>query len=146
MEELGLYGLAILGTLFWVVNVEALAVLYAGLGWHPLLVALVCAFGQCTAHVVLYLAGARLAHRWSRLDRVVERARARLDGHASGTYLGVAATAGLLGVPPLVAIVVLAPSFGVRLLHLLPIAFATRTVRFGALAVLSQGGLALVGL
>lgn len=143
MEFLTLVIIGFAGTLFWFLNTEATAIYYgATLGWAPMAVGVTCALGQVIMYVVLFYAGGRLVARWRWLNGRVERARTRFDRQLRRAYVPTTGVASLFGIPPVVALMTLASSFGQRLRSVLPVAFLGRSVRF---AVLAAFGATIVG-
>jgi hypothetical protein len=134
MSLFGLCAAAFIGTVFWIVSPEA-ATAFAGSlrRWSPLTIGLVAAVGQSLALVGLFFFGAELRRRWRWFDRKCERARTGSLGTAR-TSTGVAASAGLLGFPPVSVTTALLPGVAPRPLRLLPLVLALRFVRFTALA------------
>lgn len=137
MEVIGLLLLSFAGSVVWLFNTEATAIVYGSQkGWHPLFVGVICALGQLGMHVALYLGGARLAVRWRWLREREERVRRRWGERLEQRYLIVTAVGAFLGAPPVVVMAALAPGFGVPLRHLVPIVFPLRVARFTLLAAL----------
>jgi len=123
------------GGIVWLFNVEATAVLYAGVGGHnPLLVGLTCAVGQSLAYTFLFFSGGWLLERWSWGRRQIERTRARYGAWLERSFLALTAPAALIGLPPMTAMAALAGGFHVRFLPMIGIAFSLRLVRLLALA------------
>jgi membrane protein YqaA with SNARE-associated domain len=89
-----------------------------------------CAVGQCVACAVLYIFGEVIMKRWTGLAREVARVRERFQYHLERRFLLLTVPAGVLGVPPAVAMSVLGSGFGVPLRHLMPVFIVTRIVRF----------------
>ena len=126
----------IVGSVFWVVNTETMA-MYAGTqGMHPLWVGGLCSFGQNIVYIALYVGGDWLIKRWSWLRVKVEFLSEKLSASSSKTFLAVTAMAAVLGVPPIVGMVALAPAFRIPLLHVLAITLPCRAIRFSILAAL----------
>lgn len=139
-EALALAGIAMVGTVFWVVSPEVSAVYYAKeLGWPALGVGVVVAAAQLPVYFCVYLGGERLVARWAWLRRQVVRARARHERRMARNYLGLTAVAAVLGVPPVLVMCALGGPFGVNPRHLLPVVALGRLVRFTTLA--GTGGL-----
>ncbi len=139
MELASLLGIGFVGSVFWVVNAELTAILYGSqLGWHPLAVGLLIGAAQTAMYVLLYFGGAQAMTRWAWLDRQVVRVRDRFQERLERAYLPASGVAAILGVPPVIALVALAPGFQVPLLHVVPIAFAGRVVRFSILAAFGE--------
>ena len=132
---LTLFGISFVGSVFWVMNAEMAAVYYAGeLGYSPALVGSICASGQTMMYILLYYGGGWLATRWRWLRRKVERVRQKYGKKLETRYLYLSFLAGIFGVPPVLAMAVLAPGFGVRGPSFFGVLFAGRTIRFTLLA------------
>ena len=131
-------GIAFLGVLIPISNPEIAAVLAGRGGLDPVAVGVAGAAGQCVMYLVVYFAGAQIVPRLKWISRQVERTRARYSTRLEKAYLATAVVAALVGVPPMVALIVLAHSFRVSLLPLVAIAFTFRVARF---AILAAGGL-----
>jgi membrane protein YqaA with SNARE-associated domain len=132
-----LFGIAMLGTVFWVASPEAAVALFASTrDWNPLAVGTVAAAGQGVALTVLFVFGHQLRRRWRWFDRQCERARARFGDRMTRNAVLVAAASGLLGVPPASVSATLAPGLAPRPRPLLPLIVATRVVRLTAVAAL----------
>ncbi len=115
---------------------EVMAAVYAvEMGLHPLVVGLACTIGQNLAYTVLYLAGGKFVLRWDRLHQQIEWLRAKY-ATARRTFLLATIGAALIGIPPMIAMVVVARGFGMRLMTLLAIGIPLRAVRFALLAAL----------
>lgn len=128
-------GAGVVGSVFPVISTEATAVFYGTEGgWHPLLVGLFCALGQCTTYVALYFGGEKLVMRWNWLARQVHKVRGRFGDRLEGGYLGFAFVGSIVGLPPMNGMMALAAGFNVRLLHIWPISFVGRLIRFTVLA------------
>ena len=135
MEALLLIGYSVIGAIFWVINVESLAILYgATRGWNPLLVGVLLATGQNITYVALYFGGDQLIHRWDWLGTRVKKVFDRFGDNLRQRFLGVTALAGLTGLPPAVAMPALAPGAGVKLISVISVTFTTRVIRFTILA------------
>lgn len=138
MLSLGLYGIALVGTLFWVVSPEAAVALYATQrGWHPALVGVVAAAGASTAQALLFAFGDQLRRRWAWFDRQCERARQRYGARLQRGVVVLGISSGLLGLPPMSATAALAPGMGLPALGLLPPAFVMRALRFTVVAFIA---------
>jgi len=138
MLSLGLFGIAFVGTLFWVVNPEVAAALYASQrGWQPLTIGVLAASGQLAAQVVLFTFGDQLRRRWRWFDRQCARVRERYGQALSRNAALVVTPSGLLGVPPTSLTAALAPGLGLRAAQVLPLMFAMRIIRFAAVAALA---------
>lgn len=141
MESLLLIGIGFVGTIFWVVSTELTAAMAGSKGMNPLLVGLLCGIGQGLMHLLLYLGGEGLVLKWAWLGRAVVRTRERFGDRLEGNFLVFAAVGSLLGIPPVIALSLMAYGLGVRMTHHLPIVFLGRTARF---AILAAGGSALL--
>lgn len=132
-----LFGIAILGTVFWPASPEAAAALFASSQRsHPLTVGLLAGGGQAVALTVLFLFGDQLRARWGWFDRKCERLRARLGPRLANSAFVVASVSGLVGFPPVSLVATLAPGVAPRPAPLLPVMIVTRIVRFTVLAAL----------
>jgi membrane protein YqaA with SNARE-associated domain len=135
MLALSLFGIALLGTVVWVVSPEAAVAVYASQRrWHPLVIGLLAASGQAAGQALLFAFGAQLRRRWRWFDRRCEAVRQRYGNRLQGGALALAGTSGLLGLPPISVTAALAPGLGLRATHLLPLTFVARVVRFTVLA------------
>lgn len=141
MEALLLIGIGFVGTLFWPVSTEAAAVVSGSRGMSPVWVGVLCGLGQGIVHILLYLGGEGLVLRWAWLGRAVTRTRERFGGHLERNFLVLAAVGAVLGIPPVIALSLMAYGLGVRMTHHLPIVFLGRMVRF---TILAAGGGALL--
>jgi hypothetical protein len=138
MLSAGLFGIAFVGTLFWVASPEVAAAFYASVrGWHPMAVGLVAAAGQLAALAVLFTSGAALRLRWRWFDRQCGRVRARYGERLEKNATLVLVVSGLLGVPPVSVAATLAPGLGLRAARVLPLLFAARVVRFAVVAAVA---------
>lgn len=124
--------LAIPSPLLFFISSEGWAIFVglAGTRLWPLLAGVLAA-GQCVCFTGLYFFGDRVL-RWL---PSAQRKLARLDvekyRRQSAFWLFAAA---LTGLPPLIALSILAPAFKVRYAPFLLIAFVGRAIRFGVLA------------
>jgi membrane protein YqaA with SNARE-associated domain len=138
MPWLGLFGVAFVGTLFWVANPEVAAAFCASRrGWPPVLIGLVAASGQLCAQALLFAFGAQLRRRWRWFDRQCTRVRERHRDRLQTNATVVLVSSGLLGVPPVSVTATLAPGLGLSAARVLPLLFAMRVVRFVAVAALA---------
>ena len=138
MSFLSLFGIALVGTVIWVLNPEAAVALYASQRhWHPLLLGLVAASGQAVAQALLFAFGDQLRRRWRWFDRQCERVRQRHGERLQRGVLALATTSGLLGLPPVSATAALAPGLGLRASRLLPLTFVMRVLRFAVVAAVA---------
>jgi membrane protein YqaA with SNARE-associated domain len=136
MTLLLLLAISFAGGIVWLFNVEATAMVYgASSGWSPVTVGLTCAVGQTLAYAFLFFAGEWVLGRWRWAGRQMERTRARYGARLRRGFLGLTVPAALIGLPPMTGMAALAAGFRVRLLPLLTIALALRSVRFVVLAV-----------
>ena len=109
--------------------------MYAGSqGMHALLVGLYCSLGQNLVYVGLYLGGDWLINRWRWLKAKVDTVRQRFQGSSGAKFRIVTIVGGLFGIPPIVAMVALAPAFQVPLKSVLLITLSCRWIRFSVLA------------
>ena len=133
-----LFGVAVVGTLFWLASPEAAVVLFASTQqWNPLAVGLVAAGGQGVALTVLFLFGGQLRRRWRWFDRQCDRVRVRLGDRMARSAILVAVVSGGLGVPPVSVSATLAPGLAPRPLPLLPIMIVMRVARMTVIAALA---------
>jgi membrane protein YqaA with SNARE-associated domain len=143
LELISLFLSSIIGAVFWVVSTEGLATTFGAVGWHPLTVGLVCSLGQNVTYVMIYLGGERLIERWEWLQTRIDRVRKRLGERLERSYLALTVIGGLTGLPPIVAMVALAPSMQVRLRTVLTITLPARFLRFTTLAYAGEKILAM---
>ncbi|MGM0578591.1 MAG: hypothetical protein ACQEXJ_22895 [Myxococcota bacterium] len=142
LEILSLLGIGFVGSVLWIVSPEVTSAVYgAKLGWHPLLVGAVVSVGQMGVYTLLYFGGEALVRRWRWLERQVQRTRDKYEKHLEQAYLTLMFVGGIFGIPPVLGMVTLGGSFGIPALHLLPVTFAGRVVRFTALAALGEPAL-----
>ena len=135
LSVLTLFALSFVGSVVWINPTEGWAMYYGGtLGWNPIAVGLTCTLGQNTMYVLLYFGGERLILRWHWLGRKVERVYRRWSHFFGRGYLPLTAVGGVLGIPPVVAMVALASGFGFRLWSVLSVTLAARFTRFWILA------------
>jgi membrane protein YqaA with SNARE-associated domain len=139
VELLSLIGVSFIGAIVAIGMAEASAV-YAGttLGWNPLLVGLICASSQCAMHFLVYRFGDWLVARWAWLKNVTERTRERLEDKAVSSFLGLSALGAVIGTPPILAMLVIAPGFRIPLAPLLTVAFGGRFIRYSLCAWLGE--------
>ena len=139
MELLTLFGVAIVGSFFWLVSPEVMSAVYGAEGrWSPVVIGLVCSTAQCCVYIFLYRGGETLVQRWQWLNRMVARTRKRFARGLEERYLGLVVLGALFGIPPIVVLVALASGFQVRMPRLLAVAFVGRAIRFGGLAALGE--------
>ncbi len=120
-----------------VINAEATLMIAASIfAADPMLAGAAAAFGQAFLLIFLYRYGGGLALRWRWLQRQTDKARRRYEARLEKRFLLFGASAALLGVPPLLAMAVLAPSFGARASHFVAVAVPLRFVRFWFVAAL----------
>jgi hypothetical protein len=140
MDALALWGVGFVGTVVWVLSPEAAAALYASQGhWYPLVIGLLVAVGQASAHLALYLGGEQLRRRWRWFDRKCEQARARHGRWLTKGLVPLGCASGLLGIPPSSVTAALAPGLGLPARRLLPLLLAMRIIRLTAVAYLARG-------
>jgi len=138
MSPGALFGIAVIGTLFWVASPEAAVALFTTTQrWNPPLVAVVATGGQAVSATLLFLFGGELRRRWRWFDQRCERVRVRLGERMARRAPVVAAVSGLLGFPPLSLTATLAPALAPRPKPLLPILLVMRFVRFTVIAALA---------
>jgi hypothetical protein len=138
MSAATLFGVGVVGTIFWLASPEAAVALFAASrNWNPFVIALVAAGGQAVSLTLLFLFGDQLRRRWGWFDRQCERVRVRLGDRMARSAVIVAAASGLAGVPPVSVSATLAPGMAPRPLPLLPLMIAMRVVRFTVLAALT---------
>ena len=139
LEFLTLLGVACVGSVFWVVSPEVLSAVYGSqLGWNPLAVGLTAATSQCGVYVVLYHGGEALMKRWAHLERLIALVKSRFASQLERNYLGMLILGGVSGLPPVIALVALAPGFGITVRKMLVATFAARTLRFASLAAFGE--------
>jgi hypothetical protein len=139
LDALALWGVGLVGTIFWLLSPEGAAALAASNGhWHPLVVGPLMATGQSSAHILLYYTGEQLRRRWRWFDRKCERARARHGRWLTKGLVPLGCASGLLGIPPSSVTAALAPGLGLSARLLLPLLFAMRLVRITAVAYLAR--------
>jgi membrane protein YqaA with SNARE-associated domain len=132
-----LFGIAALGTLFWLASPEAAVALFASKQqWNPVVIAAVAASGQAVSVTLLFLFGSELRRRWRWFDRQCERVRTRFGNRMARNAVVASAVSGLLGLPPLSVAATLAPGLAPRPAPLLPLMIGMRFVRFVVLGVL----------
>jgi membrane protein YqaA with SNARE-associated domain len=132
-----LFGIAVIGTLFWVASPEAAVALFASKQeWSPAVIAAVAAGGQAVSLTLLFLFGGQLRRRWRWFDRQCERIRTRFGDRMTRNAIVVSAVSGLVGLPPLSVSATLAPGLAPRPAPLLPLMIGMRFVRFIVVAAL----------
>ncbi|MFT5432115.1 MAG: hypothetical protein ACI9OJ_002813 [Myxococcota bacterium] len=132
--SLSIVGLAVIGSVFWVISTEAMAILYGSQGWNPFYVGALCALGQNIAYVGIYFGGEQLLDRWKLLAKQVRKLRDKLGDGVRRGFLITTGFSHVVGFPPAPATVALAPGFSVRPMTLFPLTFTARWVRFTVLA------------
>jgi membrane protein YqaA with SNARE-associated domain len=138
MTAATLFGIGVIGTVFWAASPEAAVALFtATRGWNPPVVAVVATGGQAVSATLLFLFGGELRRRWRWFDLKCERLRVRIGERMARRAPVVAVTSGLLGFPPLSLTATLAPALAPRPKPLLPILLAMRFVRFTVIAALA---------
>jgi len=138
VAALSLILVSFVGSVFWFVSAEGAAVLYGSQGWNPVVVGLLCASGQGAMHLLLYLGGERLIRRSAWLTRQVARTRERYQAHLDTHYLALSLLGALAGIPPLVAMSLLAAGFGLKISRYLPVLLAGRLARFALLSAFGE--------
>jgi len=131
---LKLIAVGCIGSVFWVVNTETMAIYAGSEGMHPFLVGAYCSLGQNVSYLFLYRGGDWLIRRWSWLQRKVRRISAKLTDASSRRFCAFTVVAALFGMPPIVGMVALAPAFQVSLGRILTITIPCRAIRFSVLA------------
>lgn len=120
-----------------VINAEATLMIAASIfAAEPMLAGAAAAGGQAFLLLFLYRYGGGLALRWTWLQKKTDKARRRYETRLENRFLFLGACAALVGVPPLLAMAVLAPSFGARASHFIAVAVPLRFVRFWFVAAL----------
>lgn len=143
LELASLVVVGLVGTVIWVLNPEAAAILYGSeLGWSPLLVGLVLGGCQALMYALIYGFGELLMRRWAWLARKVEATRTRYRSHLNRNYLLLSFSGAITGVPPIIALSVLAGGFKVPRRTFIPIALVGRVIRFTVLAAVGGALLA----
>jgi membrane protein YqaA with SNARE-associated domain len=138
MSLCALFGIAIVGTVFWVVSPEAAAAFEATQGrWHPLAIGAAAAAGQLVAQALLYAFGHALRRRWRWFDRQCERLRLRLGDRLRRGDKAIVLGSALFGLPPTSTVATLAPAFELRASSVLPVLFAGRVARFTVIAIIA---------
>jgi len=135
LEALSLVGVSFLGTVVWVLSPEATAMLYGSQDRMPaVVVGGLCALGQGSMLALLYYMGGELTERWAWMRKKVERTRNRFEKQLNRSFLWMSVSAGIVGIPPAIAISALAKGFGMRLFPFLFCIVAGRFARFTFLA------------
>ena len=143
LELASLVAVGLVGTVFWVVSPEAAAVLYgAELGWSPPLVGLVIGISQSVMYALIHGSGGLLVRRWAWLGRKVEATRTRFQAGLERNYLLLSLSGSITGVPPIIALSVLASGFGVPRRHFVPVTTLGRVIRFTVIAAAGSALLA----
>ena len=139
MELLELYLIGCVGTVVWVINAELATMAYAGMDdpYSPLVLALVATLGQCTSYVI-FLYGGRTIGKFKSVQRLVERTERRFADKLKAGFMSLTLTAAVLGVPPVIALVLLAKPFGMSAWPIIGIAFGGRLIRFSACAYFGE--------
>jgi len=136
---LSLIGIGFVGTILWFINTEATSVVYrVQFGWHPVWIGVVLSLSQNVMYLFLYFGGDRIVRCWTWLGRKVEHVRTRYGQLLDRAYLPTTFVAAIFGIPPVLALVTLASSMGIRLRQLLPITLYGRFVRFFTLAIIGE--------
>tara|TARA_B100000579_G_scaffold281547_1_gene233096 strand:- start:404 stop:907 length:504 start_codon:yes stop_codon:yes gene_type:complete len=138
LEALSLVGICFIGTIVWVFSPEATAVLYGSQERMPaLVVGALCTLGQCSMFALLYFLGGELTERWSWMKKNVDKTKTRFADQLERSFLTMSVSAGVIGIPPAIAISALAKGFGLRLL---PFLSCIAIGRFGRFTLLAAGG------
>ena len=134
-----LFGITLIGTVFWLASPEAAVALFASTRrLHPLAIGLVAGGGQAVSLTALFLFGDQLRRRWRWFDVKCERVRARFGERMTRNAIVVASASGLLGFPPVSVSATLAPGLAPRPMPLLPLMIVTRVVRLIVVAALAS--------
>ena len=142
MSAATLFGIAVVGTVFWLASPEAAVALFASSRrWNPLLIGVVAAGGQTVSLTFLFLFGEQLRRRWRWFDRQCDRVRTRLGDRMARSAFVVGSASGLLGFPPVSVSATLAPGLAPRPLPVLLLMIATRVVRLSVVAALATAWL-----
>ena len=137
-----LFGIAVVGTIFWLASPEAAVAVFASREhWNPVAIGLVAGGGQAVSLTLLFLFGDQLRRRWRWFDGKCERVRTRFGARLSRNAIVVASTSGLLGFPPVSVAATLAPALAPRPALLLPLMVLLRVVRLTLLAALAASTL-----
>ena len=136
---LELYGLSCFSTFIWVLNAEVAAVAYAGMKdpLHPFVIGLVISSGQCTSYIFFLKGGAKLT-QFKKLRDLVEATRNRFREKLKTGFVSLTITAAFFGVPPVIAMVLLAKPFGMAPWPIIGLAFVGRLCRFTLLAYFGE--------
>ena len=139
MELIELYLIACVGTVVWVINAEVATMAYAGMEdpYSPLVLGLVATLGQCTSYLI-FLYGGKTIGKLKSIQKLVRRTEERFAEKMKAGFLSLTVTAAILGVPPVIALVLLAKPFGMSAWPVIGIAFAGRIIRFTACAVFGE--------
>ncbi len=131
-----LAGIGFVGPIFWPLNPELAVTAYgAHAGGRALAAGLACATGQCALYAVLYVFAGWVLVRFERLARPAERLRARI-GERRALFVPLTAAAALVGIPPAIAVPLVAPGLGARPVPVFGVLWAGRVVRYTLLAAL----------
>ena len=135
MAFVTLFVIGFIGSVFWIVNAETTAVYAAGeYGYHPVFVASILGLAQNVAYIPINHFGKQLTSKWQKLADNIERIRTRYGDKLKRRFLWITTLAALTGMPPVVAMVVLAPGFEIKMRHLFPVTLVCRFTRFLVLA------------
>lgn len=138
-DAITLFWVAFVGTLFWPLNPDAAVVVYTGVRGHPLHEAVLLALaGQALLLFPMHFLSDQIRQRWSWLDRKCEKVRLTWGSRIQGKARYVAALSGFVGIPPSVAMVLLASALRVPAKRYLPILLVCRAGWFLALARLGH--------
>ncbi|MFT7624465.1 MAG: hypothetical protein ACI9WU_003653, partial [Myxococcota bacterium] len=86
-----------------------------------------------------YFGGRQLMVRWAVLQRAVAKIHKRWGSRLDDTFSGLLALGSLIGLPPAVGMVLLAPGFGLPLRTVLMITIPLRFIRFTIVAYAGLG-------
>ena len=138
-DALVLLWVAFVGTLIVPINPDAAVVIYTGGRGHPLWEAVVLALtGQLIMLGLLHLAGENLRRRWGWLDRKCASVQLKWGARLVANAPLVAATSGLVGIPPSVATVLVASALGLPARRIFPWLIVFRAIWFVVLARLGS--------
>ncbi len=136
LELITLFGISIVGTLFWVINAEVSAAVYAShLHYNPILVGVVCALGQGVTFTLVYWFGEKIAGRWKGLQRQLDRIQERFGERLLKAFTFLSFLGGFIGIPPALGMAALAAGLGVSFRASIPFIIAGRFLRFSGIAL-----------
>lgn len=136
---ISLFLTSVVGSVIWLISTEAQAMVYGAAGWNPILIGAVCSAGQNVTYVFLYYGGDRLLHSWPWFARGVQRVYIKWGHKLKRAFIPMSTVGALSGMPPIAAMVALAPSFQIPLRTVLAITLPCRFIRFTLLAWLGEG-------